>query len=82
VLGLERVFLADEQSLILRSWIVFADRTSKHDGSSSNPLAASLYGERSIIATNTSGSHPIMTDCFWRKAAIREYLHFCIVRPH
>ena len=75
MLGLGRVFLADEQSLIPRSWIVFADRTSTHEGSSSNPLAASLYGERSIIATNTSGSHPIMTDCFWRKAAVHIKRH-------
>jgi hypothetical protein len=48
-------------------------RQDKHDGSSSNPLAASLYGERSIIATNTSGSQPIMTDCFWRKADVAPF---------
>jgi hypothetical protein len=66
----ERRFLTDEKSLIQGAWIVFANRTSKHDGSSSRPPAASLYDERSTVATNASGSYPILTGCFWREADI------------
>jgi hypothetical protein len=50
VFGLEGLFLADEQSLIPRSRMVQADRANKHGGSSANPPAASLSGERNMIA--------------------------------
>jgi hypothetical protein len=45
---LEGLFLADEQSL--RPWMVAADKTNEHGGSSANPPAASLYVERNKIA--------------------------------
>ena len=48
--GLEGLFLADEQSLIPRPWMVAADKTNEHGGSSANPPAASLYVERNKIA--------------------------------
>jgi hypothetical protein len=47
---LEGFFLTDEQSLIPRPWMVAADKTNEHGGSSANPPAASLYGERNMIA--------------------------------
>jgi hypothetical protein len=50
VFGLEGFFLADEQSLIPRPWMVAADKTNEHGGSSANPPAASLYVERNKIA--------------------------------
>ena len=48
--GLEGLFLADEQSLIPRPWMVAADKTNENGGSSANPPAASLYDERNMIA--------------------------------
>jgi hypothetical protein len=49
VLWLDGLFLPDEQSLIPRSWMVAADKTNEYGGSSTNPPAASLYGERDMI---------------------------------
>jgi hypothetical protein len=43
VFGLEGFFLADEQSLVPRPWMVAADKTNEHGGSSANPPAASLF---------------------------------------
>ena len=46
VLGQKRFFLSDKQSLIPWYGAAFANGTSKHDGSSANPPAASLNGEQ------------------------------------
>ncbi|MEH2570666.1 hypothetical protein V1272_000001, partial [Bradyrhizobium sp. AZCC 1708] len=37
VLGLKRLFLADEQPLIPWYWTAFANRTNMHGGFSANP---------------------------------------------
>ena len=63
--------------------MVLADRTNKHGGSSTNPPAASLNGERSIIATNPPifYQRQFQTDRFWREADIRRSVGSETLRP-
>jgi hypothetical protein len=57
VLGVERFLLADEQSLVPRSWQVFVDR-SEHDGFSAVPPSTALNSERWIVATKCAVISP------------------------
>jgi hypothetical protein len=53
--------------------MVAADKTNEHGGSSANPPAASLYGERNMITIEyvlISISRPFWLVRSWRKAAI------------
>lgn len=57
MLGVERFLLADEQSLVPRSWQVFVDR-SEHDGFSADPPSTALNSERWIVATKCAVISP------------------------
>jgi hypothetical protein len=66
VLRFERLFLADEQSLIPRS-LAFANRGYKHGGSSASPPSASLYRERiiyndwsNLVRTKQNPDRPVL----------------------